>query len=297
MQGLISADWHLRADKPRCRLDDDWEETQRATVEHIITIANKRNTDLFIVGDLFDTPVVPMRLVVMLIEELSKIKQHVYFIAGNHDLPYHSSENINNSAIGILNSMKGNHLKITGGSVGIHAAYANFGDEIVGDKHTKKLFLHTLVFPNTKSIPPNCEAVTASQLLAEHKWADWIFTGDMHTGFHYEKDERHVVNPGCILRQAADMVDYKPIMYYVNTEKNIVEEIELPDTGEMVTDSYLRAEEERDDRITAFVEGIKRGEKISLSIVDNIKNAIKKNKKTLEPSIICMIEKLVEESV
>ena len=26
---IISADWHIRATKPRCRVDNDWLETQR----------------------------------------------------------------------------------------------------------------------------------------------------------------------------------------------------------------------------------------------------------------------------
>ena len=292
---MITADWHLRSDKPRCRLDEDWEYTQKEMVRWIVETANNYNADLYIIGDIFDTPTVPARILNMFIEEMLKITNHVYFLAGNHDLPQHAIENINNSSIGIMfNYSRYNDPVIN--MIPKQFAFNNFNTEIEGDKKSKVLFTHRLVFKDKKSCPPFGDNITASDLLKEYDWTDWIFTGDMHNSFHYEKDGRHVINPGCILRQTADMLDYKPSIYYVEMGINHIEKIELPDDGAMVTDEYLRAEEVRDDRITAFVEGIKKGENISLSITDNIKNAIKKNKKTLEPSIICMIESLVEEA-
>ena len=39
MKGIITADLHLRADRPRCRLDEDWMETQRKALETVIKIA------------------------------------------------------------------------------------------------------------------------------------------------------------------------------------------------------------------------------------------------------------------
>lgn len=62
----------------------------------------KKNAPVFVVGDLFhsnsDTSFECIQLVQSLADELGEL----YILAGNHDLPYHSSENINKSAIGIL---------------------------------------------------------------------------------------------------------------------------------------------------------------------------------------------------
>ncbi len=61
-----------------------------------------------------------------------------------------------------------------------------------------------------------------------------------------------------------------------------------------MNNSEKQKEEERDNRITAFVEGIKKSTNISLSIIDNIEKAINKNKKTLDEDTIKMIRSLVE---
>ena len=285
----------MRANPPRCRLDEDWEETQRKTIEFIVKTANENKAELFIVGDIFDTPNVPNRIVTMLASELSKMKNYVYFLAGNHDLPQHSMENINNSSIGILMQFAWLGTSIQPIPSTLYA-YNNFNEEIKSHQ-SGILFTHRLVFKDKKSTPPFGDNITAADLLSEYPWANWIFTGDMHLAFHYEKAGRHVVNPGCIIRQTADMADYQPMLYLVNIEKETVKAIEIPDNAEMVTDLYLRAEEERDNRITAFVEGIKRSETISLSITDNIKKAIKKNKKLLNESIINMIDLLISEVI
>ena len=36
MKYIVTADWHLRSQKPRCRLDSDWMETQRKALSRII---------------------------------------------------------------------------------------------------------------------------------------------------------------------------------------------------------------------------------------------------------------------
>ena len=35
MNVIITADWHLRKDKPRCRLDEDWFGTQKKVIQFI----------------------------------------------------------------------------------------------------------------------------------------------------------------------------------------------------------------------------------------------------------------------
>lgn len=289
MRGIICADLHLRADCPRCRIDDDWEATQRKALEFIVMQANSYDCDLYIDGDIFNTATVPMRIITMLIDVLSQLNKRAYFIAGNHDLPYHSVENIANSAIGVLCSAANNNATIKMNPDGMHfGAETECEDEII--------YIHSLVFASKKDIPPNCEAMSASDVLKKYPNAKWIFTGDMHKAFHYEKNGRHVVNPGCMLRQAADMIDYKPLCYFVCTDDESVEPIYIPDTTKMVDDAYLRAEEQREERITAFVECIKKNGKITLSIIDNLKNAMKNNKKSLDAPTINMIETLMEEA-
>ena len=293
MKAIVSSDWHVRPDRPRCRTDEDWDNTQKLMIRKIIDWANHYNVPLCIVGDLFNKGTVPEYLMIMLIEEFSNINKKVHILAGNHCLPYHSMENVNNSSIGVFFSLSKYHSKIVHG-MSEFGAWMDFNGEDKSGQLDDVLFIHQLVFKSLKSIPPNCDGLTASQLLEKYPNYKWIFTGDNHKNFHYENEGRHVINSGCTIRQSSDEKNYKPSVFYVDTEKEIVERIYLDDNVEMIDDEYLQKEEERDNRITAFVEGIKKSTNISLSIIDNIEKAINKNKKTLDDGTIKMIRSLVE---
>ena len=44
MRFILTADWHIRATKPRCRKDENWMETQRNALNQIFEIATIRHT-------------------------------------------------------------------------------------------------------------------------------------------------------------------------------------------------------------------------------------------------------------
>jgi len=289
MKAIITADLHIRADKPRCRLDNDWMKAQRDALSFIGATADNKKAPLIVIGDIFNTPNVPSAVLNMVIGFLLSIDEGSHILAGNHGLPYHSWDNVDNSAFGILNLLMEHGSNIH--TLGQFGQWAHFGQPFTGND-TGIMFIHELTFPDVKSIPPNTQAKTAPELLFENPEAQWIFTGDYHHSFHYEKKGRHVINPGCIIRQAADMIDYQPKVCYVDTDKDIVEWIDIPDTAEMVTDEYLRAEEAREDRISAFVEGVKESGHVSLSFIDNLEAEVAENK--LEPLVESTIRELIE---
>lgn len=295
MQAIITADFHLRADRPRCRTDEDWVATQEVVLAYISQEASRRKCPILIVGDLYDTPTVPDRIKLMFLKFVA-MSGRVGFMPGNHDLLYHNTDNIDSSSIGLswqLASMGTDFLD----SLSSWGCWKPFDAGEAKDSRNPKgqniLFLHQLTFPSAKDLPPNVEAATAGELLAEYPDKNWIFTGDMHKSFHYEKKGRHVVNPGCITRQVADMKDYQPIVYYVDTEAELVEEIALPDTAELVDDSYLRSEEAREDRISAFIEQVKSSGAFSLSFVDNITTALEAHPE-LDEATVKTIHELME---
>ncbi|WP_405289455.1 metallophosphoesterase [Methanobrevibacter sp.] len=295
MKLIVTSDWHLRATRPRCRTDENWIETQRNALAQIKKISVKKNAPVFVVGDLFhsnsDTSFECIQLVQSLADELSEL----YILAGNHDLPYHSSENINKSAIGILLNSNNiasirefnlwvlNHKDVT-------CSCSNFDE--VDNKDAEIVFKHTLVFPDLKSLPPNVDAITAKELLEEFSNAKWIFTGDYHRNFHYEKNGRHVVNPGCLLRQASDMKNYKCGVYYVDTDENIVEFVPIIDNESFVDDSYILKQEEREERIESFVDKLSDTKNVSLDFVDNVQKAMLENNFGFE--IKTVVEELME---
>lgn len=295
MKLIATADWHLRATRPRCRTDENWIETQRNALVQIKKISVKKNAPVFVVGDLFhsnsDTSFECIQLVQSLADELGEL----YILAGNHDLPYHSSENINKSAIGIL--LNSNNIASIGefnlwvlNHKDVTCSCSNFDE--VDNKDAEIVFKHTLVFPDLKSLPPNVDAITAKELLEEFPNAKWIFTGDYHRNFHYEKNGRHVVNPGCLLRQASDMKDYKCGVYYVDTDENIVEFVPIIDNESFVDDSYILKQEEREERIESFVDKLSDTKNVSLDFVDNVQKAMLENNFGFE--IKTVVEELME---
>lgn len=291
MRGIITADWHLRQDLPRCRSDKDWIKTQFETLSKIATLAKIKDCPIYLIGDIFNTPRVPPSIVSLFLRALIGIPIHI--LAGNHDLPYHSYDNINSSSFGILwNVALKNELNIQ--SFSENVSWHHFGTEIQ-NPDSDILFTHELIFPTEKAKPPNVKARTAGELLKAYPDKKWIFTGDYHHSFIFEKNGRKVINPGCINIQAANMKDYVPKILYIDTEKNVLEWIEIPDNAEVITDMYLREEEERNDRIQAFVDSVESSENISLDFLANLEKGIKENNEELGKEPIKILNELIEE--
>jgi DNA repair exonuclease SbcCD nuclease subunit len=269
MKAIIVSDLHLRVDTPRCRKDEDFVETQKQQLQFIFKQCRKHKAPLIVVGDIFHTATVSDTLKTMFITAAKGTE--VFAIAGQHDEPFHSWDNIHKSSFGVL--WEAGILKPLKS-----VAYAHFGGTPDAKGH-RILFLHQLVFRSTKDMPPNVDAITAPDLLKQYPDVKWIFCGDNHHGFHYEKNGRHVIMCGAFNRQAADMIDYQPVVYLVDLEKDFIEAINIPDDTTLVTDTYLRTEEEREERIEAFVEKIRDSKEITLDFAHNVHEAIKMNKK------------------
>lgn len=280
MKFICTADWHLRASRPRCRVDEDWYKTQKDALTQVKEAAIKNECDVIIVGDIFnsnsDTSFQCIQMVQDFAKELQEKNLRVYVLAGNHDLPFHSSENIEKSAIGILLNSENIFSVQELDPKRKEISAPNF-DQKVEDK--KYIFRHILCFPDLKSLPPNVNAITAKELLEETPSSEWIFTGDYHHSFHYEKNGRHVINPGCLIRQASDMKDYECGVFYIDTEKSIVDFIPIIELekGQFIDDSYILKQEEREERIEKFVDKLKETKNISLDFIENVKVALLQN--------------------
>lgn len=297
MRFICTADWHIRATRPRCRIDEDWIQTQRQALAQVVKISKVKKAPVLVVGDLFHSNSDVSFECIQMIQQMADELGELYILAGNHDLPYHSSENIEKSAIGVLFKslnifpIKEYFEKLYYNSgEGINYSAKNFDEQDYKFAHV--VFKHTLVFPDAKSIPPNCDGTTAKELLEEFPNAEWIFTGDYHKHFHYEKNGKHVVNSGCLLRQASDFKDYQCGVYFVDTDKNIVEFIPIIDSEQLIDDSYILQENEREERIDNFVQKLKDTESVSLDFLANVENALQNN--DLDSELKEVVEELLE---
>lgn len=266
MKAIITADWHLRQSAPRCRVesDEDWIKFQENILSEIVTYANKKKCEIHVVGDIFDTPKAQILMARVFMAEMNKCKYPVRILAGNHDLPYHAWEEVNNSTYGII--------RHAFPELGPEHGAAHFGlPEKVKDGI---LYTHQLTFPDAKAQPMEGIGTTAGELLDTFPEASWIFCGDYHHSFVYEEKGRFVINPGCITIQATDMIEYKPSIYYVDTEKGEIEKLYLSNDVTFVDDSHIKKEHEREDRMEAFVEKVSAQGAISLDFKGNLRKKL-----------------------
>jgi predicted phosphodiesterase len=278
MKLIITADWHLRATAPRCRIDEDWIKTQKDTLKQIADYAIKYKAKVCVVGDIFHTNTDTSFEVINMVQEIANyLKSYdldgLYILAGNHDLPYHNSENINKSAIGLLlnsdNIFKLNQLV----SKTLISA-PNFDEKV---ENREIIFRHILVMPDEKR-NPLIDCKSPQDLLDETSNAKWIFTGDYHHNFIYKNNNKYVINPGCIIRQVSDMKDYQCGIYLIDTNNEEIKFLLLQDRNDIIDDSYIIKDKDREERIEKFANKLADTNIVSLDFVENIKNSILENK-------------------
>lgn len=248
-QFLHTADLHLVGTAPRCRKDTDWLETQRQMLQFLVDTANGAKVPLVLCGDIFDKPRVATEVVNMAIRELKAAEHGVYILAGNHDLEGHRASSLPGTSLGTLLETFPMIPQING----IQDAQPFGLDNPTG---AGVVFTHQLVFRDEKSRPPMAKGLTASELLDQFPDADWIFTGDHHSPWHFEQGNRHVVNPGCTIIHNAGDIGNKAQCALVDIGAGTVSWIEIPDDPANLSDGHLRTEEERVSRIEAFLEKV-----------------------------------------
>lgn len=270
---IIVGDIHLRLDAPLCRLDPDWMESQREVLSFVADRANELHADVIDTGDNFNTPRVPDEVKSLYLEFVSKVNGMVHTIPANHTLPYHQMKNINESSIGVLASIAKLHTP----NLVVHMCEEN--NEEGRFEHSTYLtddilLCHTLAFPSEEDVPFFGKATSVQHLMMKYKQAKWILLGDNHHNFVVHEDDRWAINPGTPMIQVADMLDYEPGIYYIDTETEEVEWIPVPNHKEYITDNHLTEQHSRDERIDAFMQALPKDGKVSLSFEDNFARAV-----------------------
>ena len=285
---LITADWHIRSTVPSCieATPEEWMKFQKKSVARVGEIAKEYKVDeINIGGDLFHSEQTASNECIYLLQEFVKGMDYcnipVYILAGNHDLPQHSSDNIPKSAIGVLlNSKSVRNMSYDTSSI----KGCNFDKDDYGD--AKLIFKHVLTIPS-KDKPDFIDCETPESLLEKFPHAQFIFTGDYHRNFHFEKDGRHVVNSGCLMRQAADFENYTPGIYIVDTKTEEVNFVPIRLEQKFNHNGYEK--KALDQTIENFVEGIK-AEDVTLDYVSSLRNESKNHDKGIQNKIDCWIE-------
>lgn len=271
MRLIVSGDQHLRIDIPLCRMESEegWKKFQRDRLDEVVSIANQYKADIAFTGDTLDVPRVPSEIVSMLILALQNLNGACSFISGNHEKQYRREANVGTSSIGIIKALAGDNT----GKIRYYVSDEN----VAGNRfeHSYRLndevtLIHTLSFPSEDDVPFGAEASTPEELFAKYD-TKYLFVGDCHLAFHVEQKGRHIVSSGCMDAQTVREIDYEPSVYFVDTDKDIVERIKLFHDPSLCTREHIVAKHERDDAMDAAMKAFEEvGELGSLDYKANL---------------------------
>jgi len=266
MRLIITADWHLRKEIPSSRLDLNWLEYQKQVIDFIINETIKKQAKLCIVGDIFDKAKDDVEIINLFLNCIESL-DIVYCIAGNHDLLYHNSLDLDKCSFGVI--WKNEKIK----PLWELGKAKHYGEEYFVGSNNGIMFLHNFVYKDSKFSFLN-RGFYVDDLIKEYPETKWFFVGDNHEGFIYKKNDKFVINPGCVTIQSLDMIEYIPKIVFVDTEEDIVDWIFIPDFGQKFID--FENLKNVNNKIQSFVELIRNKKELSFDFISNMKNEIKK---------------------
>ena len=285
---ILSADWHLRSTVPCCveASQEEWISIQESAVDKVVDIAIEKKSPVFVVGDIFHSDITTSFQMIQIVQNAAKrLGEHglsLYVLFGNHDLKYHTSTNIIKSPLGVLINSVNVYLLSTFENV----SAANFDEE---DKNCEYVFKHTLTIPKS-DIPVNvmnCE--TPESLLEKFDKAKMVMTGDYHRNFHYEKDGRHVINAGCLTKQAADFENYHTGVYIIDMDSETAA-FQLVDIPQKFVKNGGKSKA-ADKSVEDFANSIKR-ESVTLDFISELREKSRTQKEAVKEKVGGWIEKI-----
>jgi predicted phosphodiesterase len=278
---ILCADFHLRDTIPVCRLDN-YLKTECNKLNFISELQKRYNVPILHSGDLCDTWKTSPFLLSFIMENLPK---QFFTVIGNHEAPSHNLDLIGKSGLNTL---------ATAGTITI-LNRCHFGQEPTEPSFVVKnrniLVWHKMVWKGKKPYP-TCTDEPASVILKKYPEYDLIVTGDNHRTFVEQYEGRLLVNPGSLMRMDADQVDHKPSVFLWYASDNTVQQVFLPIEEGVISRVHLEQKEERDERISAFVEKLSGEYETSLSFEENLEAFMKVN--NVEKSVQEIIYKSIE---
>jgi len=282
---ILCGDVHLREDTPVSRTDDFWD-AQWRKMDFISDLQKKHDCPVLCSGDLFNYWKPSPNLLSFASEHLP---DKFYTVYGQHDLPQHSRDLDYKS--GLYNLWKNNKLTILNG-----CSY--------GEKPEHESILISIGFPNLRKILvwhvmnyqgkapwPGCTDPKAATLLRKYPQYDLIVTGDNHKPFVEEHEGHLLVNVGSMMRITADQIDYKPAVWLYYAETNTVTKVYLPIEEGVLSREHLDVAEQRETRISSFIESLDGDWKATMSFEQNVEMYIKMN--SIRKSVVEIVNKAI----
>lgn len=300
---ILTADWHIRGDRPVCRTDD-YMEAQRKKIVFILSLANRYKCPILVAGDVGHRAIWGDKLLNWFIRKyfasVETINSSVEIIAicGQHDLPNHRLDKWEEAGLGVLSKSLENFTVMREGfcksrlarneifkdtkllsfpySTKIDHDYINDHPDAPQKRIT---LIHQMVIKSQKDkLWPDQQANSAEKMLKKFPCYDLIVSGDNHQSFAVEYEGRWLVNPGSLMRMTANQIDHRPSVYLWYAEDNSIERVYLPIEKDVISREHIEVAEQRNSRIESFVNRLKETEELGLSYEKNMEEFLKTNR-------------------
>ncbi len=280
-QAILMSDLHLRLNTPACRSEKEFLEAQWRKLEFVKKLQVKHDCPVLCGGDLFHHWKPSPELLSKTIEHLPANFHSIY---GQHDLPQHSLPDQEKS--GLFTLKKAGALTILNGTHWGQDPSKQTNSNLSFDGEKLTLVWHRMTYQ--RKLPwPGCTDPKAGKLVRKYPEYDLILTGDNHKPFTEEYDGRILVNPGSLMRQNADQIDFRPRVYLYYADENRVEAVYLPIEEGVVSREHIERDEERSDRIDAFISKLDGEWQAGLSFEANLEEFFKNNRVRKQTKEIC----------
>jgi len=279
---ILTADIELRAFQPTCRTDDHWAAQERKIKWLCQLQAENDGCPILDAGDLFDKRYKSNPSHELLGWAMENLPEKFYTIPGNHDLPGKSIDNYSNSAMAVLQragAIKVTYPWKTTVDAEIHLFGYPWGLEIkqplirpvIEEKYIA--LVHAMVYEEFEPFP-GCVGYSAKEVMDLLPDFDLIVCGHNHQTFTRKENGRVLVNPGSLMRNDADQIDFKPSVFLWFADTNTIKRVYVPIEEGVINRDYIDIKKAKENRLDAFVE--KLGEQVvsGINFHDNLEAAV-----------------------
>lgn len=260
---IVGSDLHLSANPPIARsTEPSWNKATRRVLRQLEKLKEKYRCELAIAGDLFDRWSTTPELLSLAIKNISRW----HAVPGNHDLPWHSMDEIKRSAFWTLVEA-GKVVPIDPGvpmelgSVRLHGFPCGVPVQPFKERHSLAIevaVVHELIWKKGFGFEGAPDANLASRFEDRLKGYDLAFFGDNHAHFTARVGDCLVWNCGCLSRRKTTERRLSPSVALVKAD-GTVERCELDCSKDEWNeeDDVVLLESATPD-LTDFVDGLRK---------------------------------------
>lgn len=290
MRLLLTGDWHYTNKTPVSRTDN-YHLALCDKIKQIFHIAHRENVDAILQpGDFTDTPFLDYKNYITLFNLINDNCNDIpiYTIFGQHDLKYRNKGNTPLDALHhSLDNFHADFYFAPFNDIDIYGV--SYGEEIpkiANPKIFNVLVIHKMIlYKKEENWQEDYDLGT--EFLTKNKF-DLIISGDNHQSFIIKKNNKCLINCGSLMRSTIEQIDHKPCFYIFDTDAQEYTQFMITiNSWKYCFDLERKVkEEETDEKMKAFVSGLKTHKSLGLNFVDNLIMYMRKNNVDSEIQLI-----------